>query len=443
MRRHKIHTSGLITALSLLPLLLWAQPKDNSPLSRFGIGDLVSQEFVPSATMGGIGAVYRNIHQANIVNPATLSYLESTSLNIGLFAQRTNIEKGSFNSNVWSGNIDYFALSFPVINPINEILERRETKFSWGMNFTLRPNSRVGYNINSTAEQDSIGTVDHNFQGNGGTYVFQWGNGFRYKNLSFGFSLGYLFGQTDYSGFSSFPDLINDYRHVRIQEISYRGLVWNVGGHYSYRINGPDENNPRRKLETLSIGLHYSGNTNFNSRTDIVDYVINDAYLDRDTAVYVIDDEREGVLPGTFGVGLMYEKAQALTAGVNFSARPWSNYENEARPEILMDTWRLGFGAAYTPDATSITSFFKRVEYRVGFHYQTDPRSLEGEQGFEYGISAGLGLPFILQRQFSFVNFNFEYGRRGMETVLKENFFRVSLGLSLNDNQWFIKRRYN
>lgn len=433
----------LCAALLLVPAVMAAQPKDNNPLTRLGIGDLVSGEFVHSASMGGLGAAYNAIHLPNIINPAALGFLESSSLNIGLYAKSSEIEKGDVNTTVWSGNIDYFALSMPVINPINEILERRERNFGWGMNFTLRPYSRIGYNIQSAEEVDSIGTVDYNFQGTGGTYIFSWGNGMRYKDVSFGFTLGYLFGQADYAAFTNFPDIYNDYRNVRIQEQAFSGFVWNTGLQWKVPLEEPGAVGSNERGKYLNLGLYYSGQKNFTSKADRLHYAINDIYNDADTSVYVIDEKSKGQLPSEFGVGVIYEERQHLKLGANFSFSPWSNYENPVRPEDLEDSWRIGVGGAYTPDATSITSYLERIEYRLGFHYMKDPRVLEGEQGFEYSVTAGVGMPFIFPRQFSFVNIALEYGRRGMKTALTENFFRVHLGFSLNDNQWFIKRRYN
>ena len=433
----------LLFCLMAFPMLMWAQPKDNNPLTIFGIGDLVAQDLVPSRSMGGIGAVYVDPHQPNYLNPATLAYLESTSLNIGLHVKRATIEKNEIDESIWSGNIDAFSISFPVINPINEILERRESNFGWGMNITLRPNSRVGYHVESVEQIDSVGRANYNFQGNGGTYVFSLGNGFTYKKLSFGFTLGYLFGQSEYNTETEFPDLVNDYTHIRSLEQAYSGFVWNVGLLYKIPVDKTRKDEEVRKTRFVNIGLYYNGQQNFTSKADLLDYVINPLYNDSDTAIYVVGDESKGVLPSEIGFGVMYEEVSKMKLGVNFSASPWSNYENPLRPESLKDSWRLGFGGGYTPDHSSITSFLDRVEYRLGFHYATDPRVLEGEQGFEYGITVGAGLPFLLPRQFSFVNFGLEYGRRGMKTALKENYFRINLGLSFNDNQWFIKRRYN
>jgi hypothetical protein len=60
----------------------------------------------------------------------------------------------------------------------------------------------------------------------------------------------------------------------------------------------------------------------------------------------------------------------------------------------------------------------------------------------ELGISFGVGVP--VGRLFSNANIGFEIGQRGTTSsnLVQENFFNISLSLSLND-RWFEKRKFN
>jgi hypothetical protein len=64
-----------------------------------------------------------------------------------------------------------------------------------------------------------------------------------------------------------------------------------------------------------------------------------------------------------------------------------------------------------------------------------------------YGFSFGMGLPManynrLSPGQFTVLNLALEYERRGNnENVLKENVFRISVGLNFSD-LWFSKRKY-
>ena len=109
----------------------------------------------------------------------------------------------------------------------------------------------------------------------------------------------------------------------------------------------------------------------------------------------------------------------------------------------LSDTYNVSFGGFYRPDYKSYNRYFKRVYYRFGGYYKTDPRSIDGEQLNSYGLTFGFGLPFIYQRKISHANLGFEFGNRGGGTQISESYFRISLGFTFNDDEWFIKKKYN
>jgi hypothetical protein len=130
--------------------------------------------------------------------------------------------------------------------------------------------------------------------------------------------------------------------------------------------------------------------------------------------------------------------------GIEYGREFWSQYENEARPENLSDSWNLRFGAEYIPDMGSYNSYFKKVRYRLGGFYQSDPRTFEVGQLKQYALTIGMGFPIIRPRQqTSFVNFAVEVGRFGHEDLIQESYIKMGLGFTLNDNTWFFKRKFN
>ena len=40
-------------------------------------------------------------------------------------------------------------------------------------------------------------------------------------------------------------------------------------------------------------------------------------------------------------------------------------------------------------------------------------------------------------------NLGIDIGRSGMNTPIQENYFRFTLGFTFNDDEWFVKRKYN
>jgi hypothetical protein len=86
------------------------------------------------------------------------------------------------------------------------------------------------------------------------------------------------------------------------------------------------------------------------------------------------------------------------------------------------------------------------VSYRAGFFFGPDYIRVKRNLPV-YGFSFGMGLPIanynrLSPGQFTVLNLALEYERRGNnENVLKENVFRISVGLNFSD-LWFSKRKY-
>ena len=339
---------------------------------------------------------------------------------------------------LWSGNLQYLSLSIPVINPINQVLERKENELSGAINISLTPFSQVGYLIITEQDVDTIGAVTSLFRGTGGTNRLNLGTGWKYRNFAAGVNISYLFGALEYQVLTEFPEEAYRYDHIARNNYSLRGFMYDLGVMYEQ----PLSKSKRQNTRSLTIGMHYNSSTSFKGDVDYLNMVQNPISGHTDTAAYLVGEDFDGKLPGQFGVGIMLEEMNRLRAGVTFSKVSWSQYENPARPESLEDTWRVSAGIGYTPDAVSITSYLKRVEYRAGGFYKTDYRTLGGEQASEYGVSVGFGFPFVQQRLFSHLNVSLEYGWRGVADSIKENYLRLKLGVNLNDTQWFIKRRY-
>ena len=420
--------------------------QDNSPYSRFGIGNSVNQNFAASIGMGSLWTTFNDPFHLNTENPASLSALKATSYEVAMFGKYANLDGGANNADVWSGGLNALALGFPVLSPLNKALERDTRPVAWGMSFALQPYTSVGYEVNY---QDNIISAtdtlvtDNFFQGSGGSYRLMWGNGVSYKKLSGGISMGLLFGNIINNQRQSFPledfEYLNDFQ----EEISLRAFVWNGG--VQYRIDLDDKEVNENGKQTLVVGVTGHGNHSLNTNSDRVIRAFNSNFNDADTTVSVTNLQAEGTLPAEFAIGLMYEKKNKLNLGIQFSNVLWSNYENKAKPEALSDTYRIAIGGTYIPDHLSYNSYGKKIRYRMGLFYETDPRSETVNTNLtNYGLTIGFGFPIILQRGgTSFVSTALEVGQFGNADAINETYARPTVGFTLNDNSWFFKRKYN
>ena len=437
----------LLWILLLFPIVSFAQPKDNSPYSRFGIGDVRDRNFNYLESMGSLGASYTDNFFINTVNPASLGFLKVTAFDIGIDAKYSILNDGA-KKGVWSGNISYLSLAFPLQNFINDALERIERDYKISMGINLMPYSTVGYNISTEVEDPDIGTYFRNYQGNGGTYQFNYGAAFKYKDISIGMQLGYLFGNIAYSRNLIFEDILGSYNNNFTTSYNVSGFLWNSGIIYSRLLNKSqikeDENAHRPKR--LNIGIYGNTKTSFNVNAKVLDQAIqqigNLAPL-IETLVENDSIEGKGRLPSELGIGLMYQSGDKFAIGLNYSMKNWSQYFNDAQNDSLMDSYKLSFGGFYRPNVNSYNNYLERIIYRYGAFYETDPRSIAGERVDNYGLTFGFGLPFTQQRKISHANIGLVIGNRGRNTIIKESYFKFSFSFTYNDDEWFIKRKYN
>ena len=433
----------------VLPVLLSAQAQDNSPYSRFGFGDIEDNNFFYSQYMGGLGASYHSPYNINIVNPASLSYLAATSFDIGMNARLSDFDDGTNSQRLWSGNISYMSLAFPLQNKLNDLLDRKVRDYTFGMAFTLKPYSTVGYNVSSRVFIDDIGVVDRQYQGNGGTYDFTWSNGMRYKNLSFGLNLGYLFGKTTNQRIINFEDIEFGETTLTEEENSYKGFIWRAGFIYDHKFKSKvDVDGNAKPAQHISIGIHANSSTTLNTINDVFSGTAlfgNNGTILRDTLSFnTVNGTNK--LPAELGAGITYFAGEKLALGVNYTTTRWSQFDPIFVKGTLNDTYKLSFGGYIRPNYKSIGNYFSRVFYRFGTYYNKLPIQVAANNGNDVddiGVTFGLGLPFFYQRKISHANLGINLGIRGRNTFIEERYMRLTFSFTFNDDEWFVKRKYN
>lgn len=443
-----------LSCLLLTTLALSAQPKQNSPYSRFGIGDLVNQYFAQQAGMAGQSAAFHDPYHLNLLNPASYAHLKTTAFETGLYAKYSHSESSTGSvQNYWTGNLSYLALGFTLKSPINQVLDKVQSPWQFGMGFALTPYSLVGYNVQTRDTLENIGDVVNTFQGNGGTYRIQWSNGAKYKNTSFGATLGWMFGKTAYDNTTQFLDsTINqtsrNFQNTRREDLGINGFVWNLGVQHDFVLKYA-ENDKTLPTSLITIGATGEGQHSLNLTGEQLvvrsrGRLSNGQYVSADTLSNNDTVNQKLTLPSTFTFGIQYVKANKFKIGGQIGLENWANYSNELRPqERFRNTFSGSVGLEYIPDYLSYNNYGKRIRYRLGAYYRQDPRTVNGENLDDVGLTFGFGFPLVLPRQqTSFVNTAFEIGKFGTNSPIEETYFRLTVGFALNDNSWFYKRRF-
>jgi hypothetical protein len=429
---------------------LHAQQNDNSPFSRFGIGEMSDGNFMHSRMMGGLGASYIDGYHINIVNPASLATLNSTAFDVGVFGKYTTLSDSKNTSSFWSGNLDYMSLAFPLRNPINEIYDGVKRDYKLAMAISLMPHSTVSYNVAFVDSTLLAGPFTRNYIGNGGSYKFMWSNAIRYKSVSFGLNTGYLFGRLQYDHNLVFPSSAFAYSDYYSNNYNIRGFLWNAGVIYTTILNKKGiEKNKILPVKRISAGFHVNSSSTFSTLYNVnhrQEQRLPGSLLNVDTIRIVNEVAGKGQLPAEWGAGATYYAGEKFALGLNYSSSIWSEYFNEASQEVkgaLKNAAKWSIGGYYRPDYKSYDSFFERIYYRYGFFYQTDARSIQGEQLSAIAASFGLGMPFVYQRKISHLNIGMIAGKRGQGSSVSENFVKIVFGVTFNDDEWFLKRKYN
>lgn len=428
-----------LTCLLLAALPLFCIAQENSPYSRYGVGNLVPAGNILNRGMGGISAGFTDPATINSINPASYSNLVYSTLDVGVEYDGRVIKSqnplGSYKSN--NGIISYLQFGFPLLGG-NKKAEAHKT--SWGISFGLKPISKINYKINAIT-RNSVDSIASIYEGSGGINEAYFGSGLKIKNFSIGFNTGYLFGEKNYDTKLVFIDSIDYYRAKYNTKTLYGGVFLNAGFQYAIKI----------KDGVFRIGGYGNLQQNFGGKKD---YIVNTFNYDVSTgaptkidSVYSnVGQKGTVILPATIGAGFTLEKTHLLV-GADFETTKWDNYRFFDQKDFVSNSWIGKVGFQYYPATTGAKSYFSYVKYRAGVSFGRDYISPDKNLPF-YTISAGAGFPLKLKRsfyetQYSIMNVGIEYGNRGNNSNnIKENIVRLSLGFALGD-VWFLRRKFN
>jgi len=472
-RINKLGVFRFSLSVLLTTALLPAFSQDNSPYSRYGLGDLVPGTNANSRGMGGIAAGITDLpapFTINYSNPASYSFFQASRelKSKKLAAGRAILDVGINLDNrtlVEPNNTEKFGTSNLLFSHIQIGVPLRR---NWGLSFGIRPVSRISYKIISTQRLinpntgqsiDTAGTLN---EGTGGSYLPNIGTGFRFDfgndsivgkkhTLAFGFGAGYLFGSKDIATRRFFLNDTVSYNAGNYQsQLSYGNIIFNGGLQYIRRFNRDYE---------LTIGGYGNLKRTLNGSQDVIRETYFYDESQGNVRIDSVSDEKDVkgkiIYPSSFTVGFvlhrnlnMEEKAADWLVGVDFVRNNWDQYRvyGSADPTVKSN-WQIRVGGQLRPLPRQ--NYFSNIAYRAGFFLGPDYVQVDNRKLNTWGATLGFGLPLVnysrttAPNQFTVINLAFEYSRRGNnESLLKENLFRISAGLSLSD-LWFIKRKYD
>ena len=420
--------------------------QENSPYSRYGIGDLTPNHNVFTRGMGGISAGVADSRSVNFTNPASLTFIGNTILDVATEIDFRTLKSSNPSKKFTSANtyVSYLQLAFPLTTP-----KMAKKQMLWAMSLGLKPVSKINYKIEKN-ERTGIDSLNSLYEGTGGTNQAFFGTGFRYKNFGIGINAGYMFGSKENSTILTF---INDSVFYASSNSATKTTFGNffINGGIQYDITL--QKDAKGNVENiLRLGVYGNLQQKLNAKSDIIrETIIYDQSGNpfRVDSVFINNVKGTIKLPAMVGAGFAYQDANWLI-GADFEYGNWASYRYLDSTDQVQNSWTVRAGAQYYPANanTPVTKYFNFVKYRAGIYYGSDYIKTNANRP-EYGFTIGFGMPLTTLKRISYtgeyvvLNTGFEFGNRGnKQTNLRENVMRVSIGVSMNA-RWFQKPKYN
>ena len=129
----------------------------------------------------------------------------------------------------------------------------------------------------------------------------------------------------------------------------------------------------------------------------------------------------------SFGLGVGEEKKWFVGAQYTMNAIQNFSHEFISLANVgYENAYQFSLGGFYIPDQSSITSYWKRIVFRMGFRHELTGIVINNFGLKETGINFGFGLPLA---GFSNTNIGFEYASRGTDgNTYKEDFWSFRIG---------------
>lgn len=447
--RNKFSLAALVSSVFFTSL----HAQDNSPYSRYGLGNLYPRMNVINRGMGGVSAAYSDVFSINYNNPASYAGLQ-------VFQEQRSKKVSSARVILDAGvNFDSRKLAEPNTTSSftsNDLLFSHvyvgiPIRKNWGFAFGIRPLSRIGYNILRSEQLKApngtlIDSAFTEYSGSGGSFLPTIGTGFGSNHFRIGVNVGYLFGKKELITRRGFlNDTTSFIPSSRTANATFGGLFYTVGAQWLIDLNNST---------TLRLGASGNWKQTLNGAQDVLSQTYTRSSTGQETRVDSVFEQTDVkgsvIYPSTYTAGFMLDLApgqrtSGWNLGVDYAAGKWNDYRFFGAQDLVQNNWEVRFGAQITPSENAMQSG-KLKSYRFGFFTGRDYVKLNNNLPV-YGFSLGLGLPLRnysrMSNQASILNFGLEYTRRGNDkNVLTEDLFRLSLGLNFTDF-WFGKRKYD
>lgn len=408
--------------IGIVPTMALAQLNNltGSPYSLFGIGVATNSNIGKNSALGKLGYAFNSDFLINNANPASYGSLGRNGFlfDFGFLGELSMVSDRTTEEARFASNFSNLAIA-STIGP----------KSSFGLSIT--PHTNVGYSLLGI-ESNIEGSFDRfssNLFGSGALNDFRLSYGSSVtEQLRLGAHLSYLFGSITES------EVVNVRSGLSVSSLNveeqnyYNGFRFGLGLQYDIH--------PK-----LSVGWTVNLPTVLSGRQDrIVGKTLDGSRAPVESETDI--DIQNFTLPIEVGTGILFTANNKVSLNLDYGIRLWNATEQEDKLGEFIDQFTFGLGVEYTTDATSYR-YWKRINLRMGFHYDSGYLRISGNPIDSYGITAGIGFPFGNAGK-SMLNIGFSQTNAGSTEgiLVEERVNTLNINLSLKDF-WFFKRKIN
>lgn len=441
----------LVLLFSLLGLFSTAQISTNSPYSSRGLGDTRFYGNAYLSALGGTSTAVFDSTQVNLFNPSSyaLTAEQLPLFSMGITHQEKRFESNGSQSDGRFSGITHMSLVIPFAKRL-------------GLAFGLKPFSRMGYEINdhTVVDGDSIfydytgeGAIQEFLLGFSGTVIDGAGH-----QLSLGINGKHYFGGVSNVRRTFQNTNVGETGGFESSDLKASAFGYELGLNYQWQV---------KKEHRLVVGGTYrpEQTLNFRRSTSRVYFTSFSNTSSYDTIVAPNPSDGSITMPEELSLGFSYvftpfkdtnsrnSKLPLLKFSAEYSSTAWSNYievfEGDIRDPEFLDANSIRLGLEFAPhrmsaDRSTYVNFLDRFRYRVGAYQTNTAYSVNDTQLMDRGITAGIGIPIIINRAISSVNFAFNYGTLGDAQSIggvQENYFGFNFGINIAPgyDRWFRK----
>jgi len=427
---------------------LQAQTNSVSPLSIQGIGETTFGIGPSYLGMGATGIGYVDRFTINVLNPAGYTNMEYSTLEMSGAHRsfRHQIMSEGLDQTNFNTYFDFFGFGFKFADWIGGAL-------------TLSPYAAKGYNVSVADTSDDFGLYEYRSLGEGGYDQMTVGLAVEpFKWLSIGGNAKYIFGEE----VTSNKTIIADSRFLSVSKTTKTGIS-------DFTFDGGIQLQGDVKNYHLVAGAVYGLGGNMNARQITTQYsFINSGIVETpvDTLYYKLTAGGTMVLPTFTGFGIgISKKVQDVPVNAwdfvaDYRITNWHEYRGfaptgEVAPQTQFTSSErasagLVFVPAYVvPQWSRATNLLAISRYRLGISREIGQFHWDAQSYVTREVNFGMNLPLIYrslapgEQKASFLNLSMGLGQRwdGVDTHLKEEYWNINLGITLND-KWFQKFRY-